>query len=44
MKEVLELLKKSDDYLLGRIHERATLEELEEIIRVRLTKEVNNKH
>lgn len=36
MKEVMELIKKSDDYLLGRIHERASLEELEELARLRL--------
>jgi hypothetical protein len=36
MKEVIILLEASDDYLLGRIHERATLEELEAIIRRRL--------
>lgn len=36
MKEVLELLKKSDDYLLSRIHEKASLEELEELLRLRL--------
>jgi hypothetical protein len=36
MKEVMELIKKSDDYLLGRIHERASLEELEELVRLRL--------
>jgi len=33
---VVEIIKKSDDYLLGRIHERASLEELEELIRLRL--------
>ena len=38
MKEVIELLKKSDDYLLGRIHEKASLVELEEIVRIRLNR------
>lgn len=33
----LTLLKKSNDYLLGRIHERASLIELEELVRLRLT-------
>lgn len=35
--KVLELLKKSDDYMLGRIHEKAALIELEELVRLRLT-------
>ena len=36
MEEVMELLKKSDEYLLGRIHERASFEELEKLVRLRL--------
>ena len=36
MEKVMELIKKSDDYLLGRIHERANLEELEYLVRLRL--------
>ena len=38
MKEIMKLLLKSDEYLLGRIHSNASLEELEEIIRERLIK------
>ncbi len=38
MTEVLELIMKSDEYLLGRIHERATLQELEMLTRLRLNK------
>jgi len=34
-KEVMILLKKSNDYLLGRIHEKASLEEIEELVRLR---------
>ena len=36
MEKVMELIKKSNEYVLGRIHERATLAELEELIRLRL--------
>ena len=36
MKEIWKLLYKSDEYLLGRIHNKASNEELEEIIRYRL--------
>lgn len=36
MSEVIELLKRSDDYLLGRIHEKASFVELEELVRLRL--------
>jgi len=36
MKEVLELIMMSDDYILGRIHERASLQELEELIRLKI--------
>jgi hypothetical protein len=38
MKEIIEKLKMSDEYLLGRIHEKASLQELEELIRLRLNK------
>ena len=36
MKEIIEIIKKSDDYLLGRIQEKASFIELEELIRLRL--------
>lgn len=36
MEEIMKLIKKSDDYLLGRIHEKASFEELEELVRLRL--------
>ena len=36
MKEIMEIIKKSDDYLLGRIQEKASFIELEELIRLRL--------
>jgi len=36
METVIEIIKKSDDYLLGRIHERASIEELEQLVRLRL--------
>jgi len=36
MKEVMELVMKSNDYLLGRIHEKASLIELEQLARLRL--------
>ena len=42
MKEVLELLMKSNDYLLSRIHERASLQELEELVRLRMSINKNN--
>ena len=32
----MELVMKSNEYLLGRIHEKATLKELEQLIRLRL--------
>jgi len=38
MKEIWELVYKSDEYLLGRIHSKASNQELEEIIRHRLKK------
>jgi hypothetical protein len=36
MKEVMDLIKMSDDYILGRIQEKASLIELEELIRLRI--------
>jgi len=36
MKEALEIVKKSDDYILGRIHEKASLIELEMLVGLRL--------
>jgi hypothetical protein len=42
MKEIMDIVKASDEYLLGRIQERASLLELEELIRLRLKNE-NNK-
>jgi hypothetical protein len=36
MKEVLELIMISDEYFLGRVHERASLQELEELIRLKI--------
>jgi hypothetical protein len=36
MKEVLELIMMSDDYILGRIHEKASSLELEGLIRLRI--------
>jgi len=41
MREVIRLLRLSDDYLLGRIHEKATLNELEGLTRLRLENERN---
>jgi len=38
MKEILEIIKKSDEYILGRIHEKASLQEIEELIRLRINK------
>jgi len=35
MSEIMKLIIMSDEYLLGRIHEKATLEELEMLIRIR---------
>lgn len=43
MNEVMKLLMKSDDYLLGRIHEKASLIELEYLIRLRLNHEQNTR-
>ena len=36
MRELWLLIMMSDEYILGRIHERASAQELEELIRLRL--------
>jgi len=36
MEKIYEILKKSEEYLLGIIHEKASNKELEEIVRSRL--------
>jgi len=41
MKELWEIIMCSDEYFLGRIHENASRQELEEIIRLKIKRNKN---